>query len=1815
MEASLFGLVCGGLGLLLLLIVFQLGFGVFANSRKKTITYIAFIIFFGYSFWSAYTFLNPSGKNNFYTNADTHVLQHEGFTIKGDIDLFNSYKPQNALFNEINGRVQLRTNGTNASIVTTNFYAPIYEAEGLTDAKKEIKNIDSIGVPFNEELTIQMNSGKKISLSVSQRHGDSIIYTFNNEFEVKGFHRRINISKNIQDLLYKSGIDQLSQNELKYFKRAVIARASFTKPSDYTKKWYKNTNNTAQLYFIPGVELRNQARFSSDVQDNVNLSGRYAQEIQLENLYCFGAIGNKQTKPFKFQKSNQDLSLKYFLSRKYGLNRVAEYNTDQFLLSSWVDLESIETSETGYLLKEQMNDNSIYNIRPENSFLKYNVQVGKYPLKVRSNFTGNLSSLKIDKLHNIRTKSSKVNWLVRVKDFKKASSIKTWNFLLLLLAYSLFILFLFRDFTFLRIIKNKVKDSTENKKAAKQLLFIGINILVYTLLFIRVFLSWRIATFPPLNVSSLMDMGAVKEFSGLISNGGKYWKTFIILLFFIILQVYYLGYFKILEPFVLRIVNYFNGKVLGLKGWYRSRWPKLYKYFKQRKENYWVACMFLFLSNLIAAILFFCLKDIKYFGRLIGIIAPTLLFIYNQYWISQNNSNFDKKQIREYFNLTYTYKNSIYPVINYLALIPIIPIIGYLFFADTGYLYVFIVGVVLYKFLVNLFKGVASLQGKKYFVRKVIILSVILIALLLAPAYVGVWIFNLLENQYSLFVLIATFTITVLLFFMVSDLYPRLKRIRRKENKYVQKFKHTLSLFSPSYLKYSQFSTKGCIKWLLVLAILILPFTLFLQNGIKSVVRDKLHMKYRCEVIKRDVKELSVLASQTKFNSYDFKELSEQYQNKWFIEQFISGKFNPKSSKSFTLHDHEKRGSGYTVQTQDTIITRYVIGEHNRLVPVLLLFMAALLVIYNFIVFKKDKNFTGIAAIGTLVLTLLFGMMFFVILTSINLVPFFGQDFPFIPVTSLSSLLLPMSLFWFLIFIYTRNEFNLMDKSIIRTPLSSAIGGLFVLLTLVPLLLFITSESTGENYQVFENKDKIALERTANELNENYILPMQKAGFKTNNVYVFHKKLEETINNRGHSKEKILQTKFLISAFNDFSQSADKMNPKEIFYYSKNGKGEFILNANAAYGSMKAKKNNLEAWRGDLKYANSSRVLEIVTQNGSSNFTIGKNIRPKSTNLFNVTHIPYPISPNKEGDFVVSRNDNTKIGRGASRTETNYANVRIGEKVEAGPEFNSTNLNRPAPSYLQIKENIQSNYAMKNLLINNKRFYYCPQQEEMIWAYNYAEYINSYLLRQEKKFPKDRSLSLTIDKKLQTNLNSILKGKNIKEGAIAVINNKGEILSIADNNPKALNPNNKKALKKFFESSESGENIISERSALGNYALLNIKNGPASTQKPLTYSAVMSQLKLDWASLKYYNNTNISRSIVDDSYLKKFAGLSLIDGKINNRTIKQGIYMYDKDLNGINNAVGYNSYITNSVNMYHSLICYIGSYRKEDFSLKAFNLNPDKRKDFPTFLYNKKKYAFSKDWPSLSNINHCKRSYLDEGFEFNYRLNKKKVLQEQGYKKEYSLGLPEQFTIDQNVRAKTLGANGKKNYQNAIKRTTLGSGAVWRVSPIQMALATAQLYGLNNQIELTFLKDFETKKKSKKPEYYIANEHKNKEFNWRNISEFHKVVKEQIYAPMHNVIENGTLSSVSLKSSAGSYYLYGKTGTINTSANQQIEDKLLILVISKGDMSKMSLEQLRKNKFCVMYFSLPYGSKKYKDVYQKALPMMINSESFKSYMN
>jgi hypothetical protein len=281
------------------------------------------------------------------------------------------------------------------------------------------------------------------------------------------------------------------------------------------------------------------------------------------------------------------------------------------------------------------------------------------------------------------------------------------------------------------------------------------------------------------------------------------------------------------------------------------------------------------------------------------------------------------------------------------------------------------------------------------------------------------------------------------------------------------------------------------------------------------------------------------------------------------------------------------------------------------------------------------------------------------------------------------------------------------------------------------------------------------------------------------------------------------------------------------------------------------------------------------------------------------------------------------------------------------------------------------------------------------------------------------------------------------------------------------------------------------------------------------------------------------------------------------------------------------------------MICYLGLYEKEKYIIASpFERVSSTKNIFPLISYQSNPSTFnSKNRPLFDDYKSLERSFLNQGYLKNFGFGS--TITNEGSIKYDGFALPEVSRIECKIQS--------YNKSNAIKFTTLGSPKIWRVSPVAMALAYTKLFTLNNSINGTFLANH-----SNKVADFNIDTTTNK-IKWNSTSEYFNFVKNNIFIPMSHVVTVGTLYN-QVKLDGKVYHLYAKTGTLNE-GNQQNEDKLLVLIISKGPVETFTtLNQLRENKFWTVYFSLPKGESDFGNTILKAYDIIINSATFKTYM-
>src|SRR5690606_1295511 len=184
------------------------------------------------------------------------------------------------------------------------------------------------------------------------------------------------------------------------------------------------------------------------------------------------------------------------------------------------------------------------------------------------------------------------------------------------------------------------------------------------------------------------------------------------------------------------------------------------------------------------------------------------------------------------------------------------------------------------------------------------------------------------------------------------------------------------------------------------------------DNQINNVIK---HVQYRASII---VQPISELMQDNEYTSFKTRKIIETAENQWFINSYISKDYDNR----FTINTrpHSRVGVDYSTQTRDVVVARYIISEMGNLVMYEILVLLLLPLILYLIAYRvhlvptdkgKPRDLDSYA--GLIPLIMLFTIALFVWLTATNRFVFFGQDFPFLSLTSRISVLVPLILFGF----------------------------------------------------------------------------------------------------------------------------------------------------------------------------------------------------------------------------------------------------------------------------------------------------------------------------------------------------------------------------------------------------------------------------------------------------------------------------------------------------------------------------------------------------------------------------------------------------------------------------------------------------------------------------------------------------------------------------------------------------------------------------------------------------------------------------------
>ncbi|MGQ0740636.1 MAG: hypothetical protein ACT4OJ_16425, partial [Bacteroidota bacterium] len=718
---------------------------------------------------------------------------------------------------------------------------------------------------------------------------------------------------------------------------------------------------------------------------------------------------------------------------------------------------------------------------------------------------------------------------------------------------------------------------------------------------------------------------------------------------------------------------------------------------------------------------------------------------------------------------------------------------------------------------------------------------------------------------------------------------------------------------------------------LFVLAFLFFP---------KERIQEKAAItKYRIDVLTMPADKAIVKAYE---DGDTYEPVIRAAQNQWFINSFIYEKNNPAvNSAGFHLLPHapQNRGAKYNAQATDLVTSRFLVAEHGRwsvLLFALLLFLPTALLASFYKLYPDFTNrinnsyatvVTGFSVLNYLLITALL-----VILAATGRYIFFGQDLPFGSILSKQSILFPAALIIIVVLLFRNISLQQYPNRGKLLPGAIVFAGLFVLLfivkpvfnkdkefgvadlsvsmdgylqsTLQPLLDEIDSSAATHRLPL-ARKDRLFTERVKGMLN---------AGLLDDAGMYLRKQIEQ----------------YCRSGF------TNHLNQNKMLFLDRNsGKPELTVNEN--FFHVEPPPHLQQSWTGNV-YGDTASY-NVSLWNGADGLLVSRRI----TTYTSERNIP--LSHGLEFTFREKISDNLYDEPCIVNKSPAALELKKGSGTVILNKGDTLSLRNPGricfTDPVSKKENIlllQPDAFMRNYYVNGSRFYMYPMGSNFIWARNFAESISADYTSVEQS---GKNVFISLNAGLTDSLSAKIKRMMINDTAyrkgaeygICIADGSGRLLAMPDfikdmNRP---DPNDKAAFNKAIRG-ENGFIAQSElRKKIGNINLLRMNPGPGSTLKPIVFSAIASQLPMDWDAF----------AAEGFSQKQKFFGGEKVPE-----------YDFEKNNGRITSVSDYLKY---SDNYYHSNLLLLGSYSRQSLNTvleKYFTReNPSADFHWPYFSY------------------------------------------------------------------------------------------------------------------------------------------------------------------------------------------------------------------------------------------------------------------------
>lgn len=1190
--------------------------------------------------------------------------------------------------------------------------------------------------------------------------------------------------------------------------------------------------------------------------------------------------------------------------------------------------------------------------------------------------------------------------------------------------------------------------------------------------------------------------------------------------------------------------------------------------------------------------------QIPFSDRLTAIYFPLILFFISFYWILTSS-------------LTNTIKNN-FSLFNFL--------IFSLFFvvSDTGFAIIFILFFIITQ-ITLLLNSSFNANGKKIPINKIVWFYVLMLLLIITGfTFFIATIFNHL-TYFIISVAIIAIVVLVLLAF----------KYKLHTNNFLEAFLNTIpkmqSKVSNKLLNRIRITS---FYMLVVSSIVIIVFGKSIGDKVSS---DYVHIKYRAQTLTEEIKDI---VENEEFGTYNARKIVETATNKWFLSYFLEKGNHVEIlnfDKPFELQKHFKHGVTYTTQSTDVMVSRYLIGEHGWITPLLLALL--ILVVFVYLLMYTPKNYhdnknNTKSLVSILGLAFLIVMALFVNLTVTNKFIFFGQDFPLLSIQSFLSSLSFFTVFAAIFYWFSHHEIK--EKSI-TTPnvvpqkkgawnpslgLTNTFSSnnrnnfhppkvknflfyiiIIILFFITPILLYKNNyQDTFKLGHVFSD-----ISKDFDQLN-NSLLLIQKDSLKRHNLSdLFESVKIDTVNSN----------KYSITLYDKFKDQIKLSKSKDFYKLNVSGKlGPLVIkrnNKNIVEVKIQNRFYDLPSpdafekqWKGSLVAKNINNSSTITNISDLDNIktishTSHTKLEPLDEEAINVEINVLPASwfYNEKHDIVaVDLRSGTQDG-----TTSKFNILRANENVKTSSlstlatrlynediiSIDDVNFKK---QYFYASENIK--YFAKNIWLNGDFKHFYPFEDDFILGYNLVENLKSDSLLNKSQLNIELGLDFdiyhNIQELLEQNLvqakngvsrryskyNDVVKSMNAN---LIVATGDGDIIAINDAKFKEpsfyLNPNDDESIYRSRLKLLSSYNYQDEEKVFGNNNLLKLQTGPQSTIKPIMWTALTSGYRLSWENLSYTPPNNMSK-FQDPIKTDLF---KLLDGKLNLSSAEP------------TNPCDNKRYLIKSLNTFNTLVTIFGSYTEDDFKnleskvFKSFDANNE---EFPSFRYNGNRYTFNFDKFKYNNTYSFteKNSIFGDRLSRNFNLSTEREDEDRLKLTPFNNGKSAYTWV--NPSFSSLYMIDRKSTKLGVNQVVAGADPI-NASPIKMVEMYGKLFSGNKEFSLKLCDKVNEDKKSISKTNYSPFDINS---NWEGYNNWYNFLGTQIFSSMNEATNSGTSSSLT---KYPNYYFYGKTGTGSNEnfRDANIANKHLVVVISKENLGQnLTEEKLKNNKFIVLYFSL-----------------------------